>query len=84
MARSLSVIANEVIADKKAGNWSSKSWQPAKPHIAAMTQLQTLNDKYFEDSARSIVSYFLANAGTWRGETARRVKAELKEMLKQD
>jgi len=30
-----------------------------------------------------IVRYFLSNATTWRGETARRIKAELKQMLKQ-
>ena len=29
-----------------------------------------------------ILRYFLANAGTWRGETAREVKAEIKRRLK--
>ena len=33
-------------------------------------------------AAGSIVSYCLANAGSWRGETAKRIKAELKEMVK--
>jgi len=28
------------------------------------------------------VRYFLSNATTWRGDTARRIKAELKEMLR--
>jgi hypothetical protein len=36
---------------------------------------------YGADDARGIVMYFLANAGTWRGENARRIKAELKGML---
>jgi hypothetical protein len=27
------------------------------------------------------VLYFLANAGTWRGPDAKRIKAELKEMV---
>jgi len=27
------------------------------------------------------VAYFLANAGTWRGPDAQRIKAELKGML---
>jgi len=34
------------------------------------------------DSGDSIVRYFLSNASTWRGETARRVKKELNAMLK--
>ena len=53
----------------------------AKPYMSAMTQLETLNDSYGFDQAHSIVSYFLANAGTWRGPTARAVKAELKKRL---
>jgi hypothetical protein len=42
--------------------------------------LNSIDDKYGYDSARSIVNYFLANAGTWRGEVARRIKKELKGM----
>jgi len=34
------------------------------------------------DSGKSIVSYFLANAGQWRGEVAKEVKAELKRRVK--
>ena len=30
------------------------------------------------DSGRSIVRYFLGNAGTWRGDVAKAIKAELK------
>ena len=33
------------------------------------------------NSAESVVQYFLANAGTWRGDDAKRIKAELKSML---
>ena len=36
----------------------------------------------YQDSGRSVVAYFLANAGTWRGEVARRVKKELNAMIK--
>jgi len=41
-----------------------------------------MSDKYYEDDAASVVIYFLSNATTWRGDDARRVKAELKAMLK--
>jgi hypothetical protein len=46
-----------------------------------MADLNSIDEYYYNDSASSCVRYFLANAGTWRGETARRVKAELKAMV---
>ena len=36
---------------------------------------------YFYDTAGDIVRYFLANAQTFRGADAKRLKAELKSML---
>jgi hypothetical protein len=63
----------------------SQLWQKpyfgAVPYLQAMRMLSTITDKYGEDSASSIVNYFLANAQTWRGEDARRIKAELNAML---
>ena len=63
----------------------NKHWHPvnyaAKPYLEAMSSLGTMADSYGFDSASGIVAYFLANAGTWRGEDARRIKKELKEML---
>lgn len=52
----------------------------AKPYLEAMTELDSIDQKYYFDTADSVVRYFLANAGGWRGEDARRIKAELKEM----
>ena len=77
--RYLSTIAEEIIAD-----WSNCQVTisaAAKPYLSAMRGLSSLDDFYGMDKAVSIVSYFLANAGTWRGETARRVKTELNKML---
>lgn len=54
----------------------------ARPYLNAMGTLKAIEDKYGLDSAESVVQYFLANAGTWRGEHARRIKTELKGMLK--
>lgn len=59
-------------------------WKPvyfgAVPYLAAMAQLDQITDDYGCDSALSIVRYFLSNARTWRGEAARRIKAELKSI----
>jgi len=46
-----------------------------------MRGLQSINDTYGMDNARSIVRYFLANAATWKGDKARAIKTELKGML---
>lgn len=76
MTRSLSVIAREINKDWK------NIYYAARPYLNAMYSLNTIEDNYGCDSARSIVLYFLSNSQTWKGETARRIKAELKQMLK--
>lgn len=56
----------------------------AKPYLQAMATIN-LSDKnalYLMESADTIVRYFLANATYWRGEDAKRIKAELKSMIK--
>lgn len=53
----------------------------AEPYLNAMSSLNDTTENYFSDSAVSIVKYFLINASTWRGEDARRIKAELKAMI---
>lgn len=73
--RSLSLIAGEIVRDWKTVNYA------AKPYLEAMSSLDSIHDMYMFDRGDMIVRYFLANAGSWRGETARRVKAELKGML---
>lgn len=58
-----------------------KPYFGAVPYIQAMRNLSDITDMYGMDSADSIVRYFLANAGTWRGEDARRIKGELRKMI---
>ena len=62
-------------------DWTKLNYA-ARPYLDAMDSLNKISDNYHFDSGRSVVSYFLANASTWRGETARNVKAELKTRLK--
>ena len=76
MPRNLSVIASEIRKD-----WVKLSpW--AAPYLEAMSSLCSVREDYFWDSGRSVVLYFLSNAGTWRGDVAKRIKLELKEMVK--
>jgi len=74
--RSLSSIAREIRADWK------KPYFGAVPYLDAMLSLNSIDDEYYYDSGKSIVAYFLANAATYRGETAKRIKLELKAILK--
>lgn len=68
------------IASDIRGDWKKVS-PYADPYLEAMEELNSINDNYYLDSARSVVLYFLSNASGWRGETAKRIKAELKRMV---
>jgi hypothetical protein len=73
---SLSQIADIIEADWK------KPYFGAIPYIQAMKELETIEDKYFEDDARDIVTRFLVNADRWRGPVAKKIKEQLRKMLK--
>ena len=73
---SISGIARLIRRDWK------KVYFGAVPYLDAMSQLDSIDDKYMFDDGRSVVAYFLANANTWRGPVAKAVKAELKRRLK--
>lgn len=76
--RPLYEIANEIRSD-----WSKQKSginYGAKPYLEAMQSLDKVTENFGCDSGKSIVLYFLSNATQWRGETAKRVKAELKKM----
>ncbi len=47
----------------------------------AMFSLTHVSDMYGLNPGRPIVEAFLDNAGAWQGETADRIKAELKALL---
>lgn len=66
---------------KKINTFWANPYFGAKPYIQAMLALNHVNDKYGMDTGHSIVLYFLANAGTWRGPIAKEIKAELKRRV---
>ena len=74
----------EIAADIRA-NWKNVYFG-AVPYLEAMEQLDSINDIYGFDDAKSIVRYFLSNATTWRSsktdDTPKRIKAELNSLLK--
>ena len=72
--RTLRIIAREIRA-----TWP-RVYFGAVPYLDAMGTMETIEEDYGMDSGHSIVIYFLANAGTWRGPDAKRIKAELRTM----
>ena len=75
MTRPIHAIARDIQRD-----WAKPNFA-AVPYLTAMRALDSISDKYYYDDAESVVRYFLANAGQWRGDKARAIKAELKAML---
>lgn len=74
--RPLYLIAGEIGRDWIRPNLA------ALPYLYAMRHLNQITDFYGLDSGTNCIVYFLANAQTWRGEAARRIKSELREILK--
>jgi hypothetical protein len=74
--RSLNTIAHDIM-----DHWTNVYFG-AEPYLHAMSRLDKITDKFGDDDAETVVIYFLSNAAYWRGPDARRIKAELNEMLK--
>lgn len=78
MKRPICLIAKDI---KK--EWGSKVYFGAKPYLDAMEFLSSKTDKYGFDSAETILIYFLCNAQTFRGERAKLLKQEIKDILQE-
>lgn len=72
--RAISDIAYDIKKDWK------NVYFGAVPYLEALTSLTTIHDKYIMDDAKSLIIYFLSNAKTYRGENAKKYKAELKKI----
>lgn len=68
------------IADEIKVKWKKVNYAAA-PYLEAMEQLGSVSDNFYLDSGQEIVARFLGNANGWRGDDARRIKAELRTAL---
>ena len=75
MSRELNAIG----ADIKS-NWSNVNYA-AVPYLDALCHLKTIDDKFYQDDAKTIILYFLSNAKGWKGIKAKNIKTELKNIL---
>jgi hypothetical protein len=64
---------------QRNADWST---QPSGVHYVDISRCRAMDKITRMDSAKTML-YFLSNAQTWRGETARRVKKELNQTLKE-
>lgn len=74
--RPIHEIANEIYQSWKSPHYG------ANPYLEAMFSLNKVSDKFGFDDGRSIVNYFLCNASSWKGEDARRIKKELRTLVR--
>lgn len=77
--RPIYLIAREIESDWK------NVWFGARPYLDAMHTMSKMDDGYLfsgRNASASVLDGFRSNAQTWKGETARRIKLELKEMTK--
>ncbi len=79
--RTISAIAQEIFKLWPTGQGKGKMYFGAVPYANAMLSVERVGDMYGADTAKSLVLYFLSNATTWRGEDAKRIKAELKSIV---
>jgi len=77
---------NERVTVSEIAHAIAKDWTNISPYAAdylnAMKEIRSVEDNYYADSAKSVILYFLANAGSYRGDNARSYKALLKAMVK--
>ena len=74
--RPLFQIAAEIAAD-----WTARRGA-AQPYIDGMRELQLATERYGTETGSGMIQGFLNNAQTWRGAVARRIKDELRAILK--
>ena len=84
--RTFSAIAAEVLNLWKTKYGKDLPWslKYALPYLVAMLKCNTTDkdSQYYAETVEGVVIYFLANITNWRGDDAKRIKAELKSMLK--
>jgi hypothetical protein len=75
--RPLAEIAGEIKRD-----WDERMNEVAVPYVEALGKLRFPNQCYGAETGADMIRGFLNNARAWRGDTARRTKAELRAILK--
>jgi hypothetical protein len=78
----LNQLAAEILVDWKESPSSAFYRIQSMPYVEAMLTMRTCEDRYGLEWGDMVVARALNALHQWRGETARKVKAELNEHLK--
>lgn len=81
--RPLSEIGREMVPLLRALPETHMARWAGLAQAVPICSLETIQDRYFEDSAEYVVACLLGNISGWRGEDAKRIRAELKAHLAQ-
>lgn len=82
----MTITIDKTLTVSEIAHAIAQEWVTINPYAAeylnAMKEITDINSNYYADSSKSVVMYFLANAGSYRGDNARAYKALLKAMVK--
>ena len=76
--RPLHEIARQALSDDSLKGCARAFSQP---YLAALTLCEKASDRYIFEDAKTQIVYALSNLQSWRGDSARAIKAELKAHL---
>jgi hypothetical protein len=79
----LAALKLSELAEMAYNDWPAARSEnhPAGAYLVPLLGLENLQSRYGVERGEGLVRYFLANAGSWRGEIAREVKRELRRRL---
>jgi hypothetical protein len=81
--RPLSAIGAEMVPLLRALPESHMARWAGLAQAVPLCSLDTIHDSYGDDSAEYVVACLLGNISGWRGDDAKRIRAELKAHLAQ-
>ena len=86
--RTVSEVAGEIVSAWIDEQSSRRGPRPgylvtAWPYLEAMLRMKSPTEQYGMEDGEMVILYFLDNAQYWRGERAKALKTELKQMLKE-
>ena len=68
------------IAEDILNDWTAPYFG-ARHYLTAMLTINNELEQYGQDSAKTVILYFLSNATTYRGSKAKELKKELQKLI---
>ncbi|HEV7702215.1 MAG TPA: hypothetical protein VGO63_02105 [Candidatus Paceibacterota bacterium] len=75
------IFLSEIAEDIKQDFLGAVPGHPGYSYLHAMAQLTDIDEMYGQDSASSVIAYFLANTEDWKTEKSVKIKNYLNRLL---